>query len=160
VPELSISNTLKESGLAVILVNRKYLMPSAHISGIGRESKKGHILFKRFLLDKIPMIRYQNCRLLEVRHLLKPKDLENMGKAIGEIGSGKTCITEPVIKAVKKIVMENGMDAAELYAGQLTGTDENTELLRVLKVCRKYSLPPEAISQILDKLTVIESGKW
>jgi len=99
-------------------------------------------------------------RLLEVRYLLKPKDLENMGKAIEEIGSGKTCITDPVIKAVKKMVMEKGIDAAELYAGQLTGTDENTELMRVLKICRKYSLPPEAISQILDKLVIIESGKW
>ena len=92
--------------------------------------------------------------------MLKPKDLENMGKAIEEIGSGKTCITDPVIKAVKKSVMEKGIDAAELYAAQLTGTDENTELMRVLKICRKYSLPPEAISQILDKLVMIESGKW
>jgi hypothetical protein len=112
--------------------------------------------FKRYLLDK--SLRFKN--ILDVRRLLKPKDLENMGKAIEEIGSGKTCITDPVIKAVKKIVMEKGMDAAELYAGQLTGTDENTELMRVLMICRKYSLPPEAISQILDKLGMIESGKW
>jgi hypothetical protein len=95
-----------------------------------------------------------------VRYLLKPKDLENMGKAIEEIGAGKTCITDPVINEAKSIVMEKGIDAAELYAAQLTATDENTELMRVLKICRKYSLPAEAIAQILDKLTVIESGKW
>jgi alanyl-tRNA synthetase len=93
-------------------------------------------------------------------NLLKTKDMENMGKAIEEIGPAKTCITEPVIKEAKRIVMEKGLDAAELYAAQLTATDENTEMMRVFKISRKYNLPPEAIAQVLDKLEVIESGKW
>lgn len=92
--------------------------------------------------------------------MLKPKDLENMGKAIEEIGAANTCVTEPVIKETKKIIAEKGLDAAELYAAQLTGTDDNTELIRVFKIFRKYNLPPEAMVQVLDKLTVIESGKW
>jgi hypothetical protein len=92
--------------------------------------------------------------------LLKPKDLENMGKAIEEIGAAKTCITAPVIAETKKIVMSKGIDAAELYAASLTGTDDNVELIRVLKTFRKYNLPPEAMVQVLDKLGIIESGKW
>jgi hypothetical protein len=30
----------------------------------------------------------------------------------------------------------------------------------VFEICRKYKLSPEAIAQVLDKLPVIESGKW
>jgi hypothetical protein len=92
--------------------------------------------------------------------LLSDKDLENMGKAIAEIGTTKTCITEAVIKETKKLLTEKGIDAAEVYAAQLTGSDENTELVRVMAICRKHKLPPEAIAQVLDKLGAIESGKW
>lgn len=92
--------------------------------------------------------------------MLKPKDLENMGKAIEEIGSGETCITAPVVAETRKIITAKGIDAAELYAAQLGGTDENVELIRVLKIFRKYNLPPEAMAQVMDKLGVIESGKW
>lgn len=92
--------------------------------------------------------------------MLSDKDLENMGKAIAEIGTTKTCITEAVIKETKKLLTEKGIDAAEVYAAQLTGSDENTELVRVMAICRKYKLPPEAIAQVLDKLGAIESGKW
>jgi hypothetical protein len=83
-----------------------------------------------------------------------------MGKAIEEIGSAKTCMTDTVLKETKKIVLEKGLDAAEIYAAQLTGTDQNTELSRILNICRKYKLSPEAISQVLDKVGIIESGKW
>lgn len=92
--------------------------------------------------------------------MLSSKELENMGKAIEEIGAAKTCITSQVLKEVRKIVLEKGLDAAEIYAAQLTGTDQNTELSRVLMICRKNNLSPEAIAQVIDKLGVIESGKW
>lgn len=92
--------------------------------------------------------------------MLSSKEMENMGKAIEEIGTAKTCITGPIIDEIKKIVLSKGLDAAELHASQLTGTDENTELSRVLKICRKNKLGPEAIAQLLDKITKIESGKW
>lgn len=92
--------------------------------------------------------------------MLSSKEMENMGKAIEAIGSAKVCITGPIIQETKKIVLEKGLDAVELYASQLTGTDENTELSRILKICRKNNLSPQAIAQVLDNLTVIESGKW
>jgi hypothetical protein len=92
--------------------------------------------------------------------MLNSKELENMGKAIKGIGAAKACITGQIVAETKKIVLEKGLDAAELYATKLTGTDENTELSRVLKICRKNKLGPEAIAQVLDNLKVIESGKW
>lgn len=92
--------------------------------------------------------------------MLSSKELENMGKAIGEIGAAKTCITGPVLQETKKIVMEKGIDAAEIYAAQLTGSDQNTELVRVLKIARKYKLSQEAFAQVIEKLNIIESGKW
>ncbi|MDD4447187.1 MAG: hypothetical protein PHN61_05870 [Methanothrix sp.] len=92
--------------------------------------------------------------------MLNSKELENMGKAIKEIGAAKACITGQIVAETKKIVLQKGLDAAELYATQLTGTDENTELSRVLKICQKNKLSQEAIAQVLDNLKVIESGKW
>jgi hypothetical protein len=92
--------------------------------------------------------------------MLSSKELENMGKAIEEIGAAKTCIAGPIIQEIKKIVLGKGLDAAELYASQLTGTDENTEMSRVLEICRKNKLSQQAIAQVLDKLVAIESGKW
>jgi hypothetical protein len=96
----------------------------------------------------------------EKKRMLNSKELENMGKAIKEIGAAKACITGQIVAETKKIVLAKGLDAAELYATQLTGTDENTELSRVLEICRKNKLSPEAIAQVLDNLKVIESGKW
>ena len=92
--------------------------------------------------------------------LINSKELQNMGKAIAEIGATKSCITGSVLKDTKKILLEKGLDAAEIFAAQLSGTDQNTELSRVLGICRKNNLGTEAIAQVLDKLTVIESGKW
>ena len=92
--------------------------------------------------------------------MMSSKDMENMGKVIEEIGATKSCITASVIKDVRKIVVEKGLDAAEIHAAKLSGTDQNTELSRVFEICRKYKLSPEAIAQVLDKLPVIESGKW
>jgi hypothetical protein len=92
--------------------------------------------------------------------LLNSKELENMGKVIEEIGTTKSCITGGVLKDTKKIVLEKGLDAAEIFAAQLTGTDQNTELSRVLKIFRKNNLGKEAMAQVLDKLAMIESGKW
>lgn len=92
--------------------------------------------------------------------MISDKELENMGKAIAEIGTAKTCMTEPIVKATKETLLKKGYEGAELYAAQLTGTDENTELLRVLKIFRKYNLGPEAGAKVLDNLSRIESGKW
>jgi len=96
----------------------------------------------------------------EEKSMLSSEEMEKMGKAIKEIGATKTCITGPITQETKRLVMEKGLDAAGLYASQLTGTDQNTELSRVLDICRKNKLSPQAIAQVLDNLTVIESGKW
>ena len=92
--------------------------------------------------------------------MISDKELQDIDKAVKEIGTGKTCITAQVITEAKKTLLAKGYDAAEIYAAQLTGTDENTELMRVIKILRKYKLGPEAGAQILDKLGAIESGKW
>jgi len=95
-----------------------------------------------------------------VIELISSKEMENMGKAIAEIGQGKTCMTEPVLKGAKETLMKKGYEGAEAYAAQLGGTDDNTELLRVLMICKKYNLGTEAAVKVLDNLTKIESGKW
>ena len=92
--------------------------------------------------------------------LISSKEMENMGKAIAEIGENKTCMTEPVIKGAKEALKKGGYEGAEAYAAQLGGTDDNTELLRVLLICKKYNLGTEAAVKVLDNLTKIESGKW
>lgn len=92
--------------------------------------------------------------------MISSKEMENMGKAIAEIGENKACMTEPVIKGAKEAMMKKGYEGAEAYASQLAGTDENTELLRVLMIAKKYNLGSEAAVKVLDNLTKIESGKW
>ncbi len=83
-----------------------------------------------------------------------------MGKAIAEIGESKICMTEPVLKGAKEALMKKGYEGAEAYAAQLGGTNDNTELLRVLMISKKYNLGTEAATKVLDNLTKIESGKW
>lgn len=92
--------------------------------------------------------------------MISSKEMENMGKAIAEIGENKACMTEPVIKGAKEAMMKKGYEGAEAYASQLAGTDENTELLRVLMIAKKYNLGSEAAVKVLDNLAKIESGKW
>ena len=92
--------------------------------------------------------------------LISSKEMENMGKAIAEIGENKICMTEPVIKGAKEALKTKGYEGAEAYAAQLGGTDDNTELLRVLMIAKRYDLGTEAAMKVLDNLTKIESGKW
>ena len=92
--------------------------------------------------------------------LISGKELENIGKVVAEIGTAKTCMTEPVIKGAKEALMKKGYEGAEAYAAQLAGTDANTELLRVIMISKKYNLGKEAAIKVLDNLRKIESGKW
>ena len=87
-------------------------------------------------------------------------ELENMAKAIAEIGRARTCFTGPLISEAKEVLLKKGYESAELYAAQLAEADENTELLRVLIICKKYDLSPENGGKVLDNLSKIESGKW
>ena len=86
--------------------------------------------------------------------------MENMGKAIAEIGEAKACMTEPVLEGAKEALKKKGFEGADAYAAQLAGTDANTELLRVLMISKKYNLGTEAAMKVLDNIRKIESGKW
>ena len=88
------------------------------------------------------------------------KELENLGKAIAEIGKGRTCFAAQTIKEVKEALFKKGYEGAELYGAQLAEGDEFTELLRVLMICKKYNLGPKTAVTVLDNLNRIESGKW
>ena len=88
------------------------------------------------------------------------KELENLGKAIAEIGKGRSCFTGQIIKEAKEALFKKGYEGAELYAAGLAEADEFTELLRVLMICKKYDLSPETAVKVLDNLNRIESGKW
>lgn len=88
------------------------------------------------------------------------KELENLGKAIAEIGKGRACFTVQTIEEVKEALFKKGYEGAELYGAQLAEGDEFTELLRVLMICKKYSLNPETAVKVLDNLNRIESGRW
>ena len=88
------------------------------------------------------------------------KELENLGKAIAEIGKGRSCFTVQTINETKEALLKKGYEGAELYGAQLAESDEFTELLRVLVICKKYGLSPEIAAKVLDNLNRIESGKW
>jgi len=88
------------------------------------------------------------------------KDLENLGKAIAEIGKARSCFTVQIIEEAKEALFKKGYEGAELYAAGLAEADEFTELLRVLMICKKYDLSPEIAVKVLDNLNRIESGKW
>jgi hypothetical protein len=92
--------------------------------------------------------------------LTSSEELENLGKVIAEIGKGRTCFTAQTIKDTKEALFKKGYESAELYGAQLAEADENTELLRVLMICKKYGLGPETAVRVLDNLNRIESGKW
>jgi hypothetical protein len=83
-----------------------------------------------------------------------------MGKAIADIGKGRSCFTVQTIKEVKEALFKKGYEGAEMYVPQLAEADEFTELLRVLMICKKYNLSPETAIKVLDNLNRIESGKW
>jgi hypothetical protein len=57
-------------------------------------------------------------------------------------------------------LIEKGYEGAGAYPAQLAGTDENTEPLRVLTICRSRGLGPEAAEKVLENLNRITSGKW
>jgi hypothetical protein len=95
-----------------------------------------------------------------VDKLLTDMELENIDGAIKAMGQVSTCMTASAIEGVKKSLKEKGFEGAGAYAAQLTGTDENTELLRILAIFKRYNLGPEASIKVLDNLDHIASGKW
>jgi hypothetical protein len=59
---------------------------------------------------------------------------------------------------VRRILVERGYDEAIVYSEQAyQATDLNAELVRVLTICRRYDLKPEAAAQVFDYLRRIQA---
>jgi hypothetical protein len=86
--------------------------------------------------------------------------LENIGEAINAIGESKLPLYAAFIDEVRRILVEKGYDEAIVYSQQAyLAADQNAELVRVLTICRRYNLSPEAAGQVFDYLMRIQSGK-
>lgn len=89
-------------------------------------------------------------------------EIEKMEKVVKEIGTGSCalCITSNVLEEAEKILLEKGYQAAEIYATQLTGVDEQNDLSRALEICQKEGLSQENGAKIVKSLSAIRSGEW
>ncbi len=86
------------------------------------------------------------------------KESENIGKAIKAIGESRLPLNEALIKDVENKLTKNGYDEAIVFAEQAyLSTDVNAEIVRVLVICRRYGLSPEAAAQVLDYLSLSHS---
>ena len=84
-------------------------------------------------------------------------ELENIGAAIKAIGTSKLPLYEAFMNGVRRILVEKGYDEAIVYSEQAyQATDLNAELVRVLTICRRYDLKPEAAAQVFDYLRRIQ----
>ncbi len=94
--------------------------------------------------------------------MVKKMDLsrERMGKAIEEIGTTSLHLDEALLADIRKILLEEGYEAAELFVAQSTASEERDEIHRVLKVCEHEKLTPELAGDVLKNLNMIESGTW
>ena len=87
-------------------------------------------------------------------------ELENIGKAIKAIGESKLPLYTAFMNEVRRILVEKGYDEAIVYPQQAyLAADQNAELVRVLTICRRYDLNPEAAAQVFDYLRRIQLGK-
>lgn len=90
----------------------------------------------------------------DVGQLPIDKEYENIRKAIEAIGESKLPLNEALINGVRRILIEEGYDAAIVHAEQAyLAADENAEIVRVLTICRYYGLGPEAAAEVLDSLS-------
>ena len=58
----------------------------------------------------------------------------------------------------RKVLLEKGHKAAELFVSMSTVSEERDELLRVLNICVYRLLTPELSAEVLKDLNMIESG--
>ena len=87
-------------------------------------------------------------------------ELENIEKAIKAIGESKLPLYAAFMNEVRRILVEKGYDEAIVYSEQAyLAADQNAELVRVLTICRRYDLNPEAAAQVFDYLRRIQLGK-
>ena len=82
----------------------------------------------------------------------------NIEAAIKAIGPSKLPLYEAFMNEVRRILVERGYDEAIVYSEQAyQATDLNAELVRVLTICRRYDLKPEAAAQVFDYLRRIQA---
>ena len=85
-------------------------------------------------------------------------ELGNIEAAIKAIGASRLPLLEAFMDEVQRILVEKGYDEAIVYSEQFfQSTDLNAELVRVLTICRRYNLKPEAAAQVFDYLRRIQS---
>ena len=85
-------------------------------------------------------------------------ELENIEAAIKAIGRSRLPLLEAFMNEVQRILVEKGYDEAIVYSEQAyQATDLNAELVRVLTICRRYDLKPEAAAQVFDYLRRIQA---
>jgi hypothetical protein len=106
------------------------------------------------------LLREPTIELSESTNKIVEQELGQISEAIKKIGQANACMTPDMIQGAKKSLSDNGYEGARDYAARLIGTDQNTELLRVLLICENSNLSPESATFILDKLDMLESGKW
>jgi hypothetical protein len=82
----------------------------------------------------------------------------NIEAAIKAIGPSKLPLYEAFMDEVQRILVEKGYDEAIVYSEQFfQSTDLNAELVRVMTICRRYNLKPEAAAQVFDYLRRIQA---
>ena len=85
-------------------------------------------------------------------------ELGNIEAAIKAIGASRLPLLEAFMDEVQRILVEKGYDEAIVYSEQFfQSTDLNAELVRVLTICRRYDLKPEAAAQVFEYLRRIQS---
>ena len=85
-------------------------------------------------------------------------ELGNIEAAIKAIGASRLPLLEAFMDEVQRILVEKGYDEAIVYSEQFfQSTDLNAEFVRVLTICRRYNLSPEAAAQVFDYLRRIQA---
>jgi hypothetical protein len=85
-------------------------------------------------------------------------ELGNIEAAIKAIGSSRLPLLEAFMNEVQRILVEKGYDEAIVYSEQFfQSTDLNAEFVRVLTICRRYNLKPEAAAKVFDYLRRIQA---
>ncbi|HWQ18792.1 MAG TPA: hypothetical protein VN455_03370 [Methanotrichaceae archaeon] len=91
--------------------------------------------------------------------MLTNEELGNMDKALKVIGEARITKNQNILSGLREVLLENGYDAAIVYTEQVyQATDVNAALTRVLVICRRYGLSPEAAVQVIDRLARVDSG--
>ena len=90
--------------------------------------------------------------------MLSSNEPGNIDAAIKAIGASRLPLLEAFMDEVQRILVEKGYDEAIVYSEQFfQSTDLNAELVRVMTICRRFNLKPEAAARVFDYLRRIQS---